>query len=252
MLTKSEIQFLKSLRDRKARQEHGLFVAEGDKLVSDLIASGLKVHQIYFTEKYNGTLKQHASGRKIREADMERITAFKTPSPVCALFSIPTPGSEESFLPQDEWVLALDGISDPGNLGTLLRTAEWFGILKVVCSTDSVDAFNPKCVQASMGSAARVKVLYTPLTAFLQLLPVHIPIFGADMDGQSIYTIPVPPVGILVLGSEGHGLRPDIRKIIKTWISIPRNHQGSWPESLNVAVAGSILISELCNKQKAH
>lgn len=252
MLTKSEIQFLRSLRERKARQEHCLFVAEGDKLISDLIASGLKVHQIYYTEKYNGTLKQHASGRKIREADMERITAFKTPSPVCALFSIPTSGPEESFLPHDEWVLALDGISDPGNLGTLLRTAEWFGIFRVVCSTDSVDAFNPKCVQASMGSAARVKVLYTPLTAFLQRLPGHIPIFGADMEGQSIYKVSVPSAGILVLGSEGQGLRPEIRNQIKTWISIPRGHPGSRPESLNVAIAGSILISELCKKQNAH
>jgi len=252
MLAKSEIQFLRSLRDRKARQEHGLFVAEGEKLVDDLITSGLKVQRIYPTAKYNGPLKQHPLSQEIRESDMERITAFKTPSPICAVFAMPEAEDEKNFIPKAEWILALDGISDPGNLGTLLRTAEWFGMFRVVCSADSVDAFNPKCVQASMGSAGRVKILYTDLPSFLHRMPAHIPIFGADMEGQSIYKVPVPSAGILVLGSEGQGLRPEIRNQIKTWISIPRGHTGSRPESLNVAIAGSILISELCKKQKAH
>lgn len=251
MLSKSEIQFFRNLRDRKSRQEHKLFMAEGEKLVEDLIDSGLKVRDILFTSKYEGSLKLHATAREIKEAEMERITAFKTPSPICAVFEIIETAEERAFIPQDEWILALDGISDPGNLGTLLRSAEWFGIFKVVCSADTVDAYNPKCVQASMGSVGRVKTLYTDLSAYLQSIPGFIPIFGADMTGQNIYTTHLPSTGILVLGSEGKGLSLQVRNKITSWISIPRNHKGARPESLNVAIAGSILISQLCSKQKA-
>ncbi len=250
MLTKSEIQFLKSLRDRKARQELGLFVAEGEKLVIDLMDSGLKAKQILYTTRYKGKLSRHENAKEIREADMERITAFKTASPLCAVFTIPTHGASENFIPRDEWMLVLDGISDPGNFGTLLRTAEWFGIRIVVCSTNCVDAFNPKSVQASMGSVGRLKVYYTDLLAFLQRMPEEVPIWGATMVGQSIYETIAPPAGLLVLGSEGKGLRPEVKTKIKTWISIPRNQTNNRPESLNVAVAGSILISELCKQQK--
>lgn len=251
MLTRSEIQLLRSLRDRKARQELKQFMAEGEKIVNDLLASGMQVQRILFTEDYHGRLRQHPAALAIRDADMERITAFKTPSPICAVFEFTEAAEKSSFIPQDEWILALDGISDPGNLGTLLRSAEWFGIFKVVCSADTVDIYNPKCVQASMGSVGRVKTLYTDLSAYLQSIPGFVPILGADMVGQDIYSTHLPSTGILVLGSEGKGLSPDVSKKIKTWISIPRNHKGSRPESLNVAIAGSILISQLCSKQKA-
>lgn len=250
MLSKSEIQFFRNLRERKSRQEHMLFMAEGEKLVDDLIDSKLKVREILYTPKYKGHLIHHAIARKIKEAEMERITAFKTPSPICAVFEIPKGEEESSFISQDEWVLALDGISDPGNLGTLLRSAEWFGITKVVCSAETVDAYNPKCVQASMGSVGRVKIYYTDLPVHLQSVPSFIPIFGADMEGHSIYSTPLPSSGILVLGSEGKGLSHRVRQKITSWISIPRNHKGTRPESLNVAIAGSILISQLCSKQK--
>lgn len=250
MLTRSEIQLLRSLRERKARQELKQFMAEGEKIVNDLLASGLQVQRILFTDDYQGKLRQHPAAVAIREADMERISAFKTPSPIAAVFKMPATRLPDNLIPEKEWILALDGISDPGNLGTLLRTAEWFGIRWVICSEDSVDAFNPKSIQASMGSVGRVNIAYTGLITFLEKMPARIPIVGADMEGLIIYEAPLDSGGILVLGSEAHGLRAGVRAQIRQKVHIPRGHAGSFPESLNVAIAGSILISELCRKQK--
>lgn len=251
MLTRSEIQLLRGLRDRKARQEQKRFMAEGEKIVNDLLASGMQVQRILFTDDYQGRLRQHPAAVAVKGADMERITAFKTPSPVAAVFSLPETKLPANLIPENEWILALDGISDPGNLGTLLRTAEWFGIRWVICSEDTVDAFNPKSIQASMGSVGRINIAYTDLPAFLEKMPAHISIVGADMEGKDIYETSMSAGGILVLGSEAHGLRPKVRTQIRQKVHIPRGHKGSFPESLNVAIAGSILISELCRKQKS-
>ncbi|MGC8865196.1 MAG: TrmH family RNA methyltransferase [Bacteroidales bacterium] len=250
MLTRSEIQLLRSLHDRKARQEQKRFMAEGEKIVNDLLSSGLQVHQILYTDDYHGRLRTHPLAVAIRDTDMQRITAFKTPSPVAAVFDLPETHLPDNLIFENDWILALDGISDPGNLGTLLRTAEWFGIHWVVCSQDSVDAFNPKSIQSSMGSVGRVNIAYTDLPTFLEKMPPHISIVGADMEGQDIYDTSLNAGGILVLGSEAHGLRPRVRAQIRQKVHIPRGHKGSFPESLNVAIAGSILISEICRKQK--
>lgn len=235
MVTKAEISFVRSLADKKVRMESGLFVVEGPKLVSDAMRSGLCIHRIFATEHvpYNHEAVSHK--------DMERMSALKTPQGILALIEIPRYGMPAE--PGRELTLALDGVQDPGNMGTILRTADWFGITDVICSPDTADCFNPKVVQASMGAVFRIRVHYVPL---VEIFPTaYGPIYGAFLDGENIYTanLGVIPSGIIVMGNEGNGISPNTTALITHRLHIPPFGKPS-SESLNVATATAIICSE--------
>ena len=242
MITKADISLVRSLADKKARLENCLFVVEGPKLVEEALASGFTVRRVM-------GLPEYAHFRYFEEAsakDMERMSGLKTPQGVLALVDIPRPGV--MAIPRQKLVLALDGVQDPGNLGTILRTADWFGIRDVFCSEDTADCYNPKVVQASMGAVFRVGVHYTKLAPMLAEMHKHeVPVFGAFLDGENIYEadLGVAPYGIIVMGNEGKGITPDVAANIGHRLYIPPYPTGRpSSESLNVATATAIICSE--------
>ncbi len=236
MLSKSTISFLTSLSQKKYRDLHGLFVAEGQKLVSEL-RSRMKPHAVYTTDK-------GIDGEQISEAEMKKISFLKTPSPVLGVFRIPQ--NEAPALPQkNELVLALDGVQDPGNLGTIIRLCDWFGIGTLLCSPNTADCYNPKVVQATMGAIAHVRVAYAALPDFLQKAAASgIPVYGTFLEGKNIYTENINNQGIIVMGSEGQGISPEVEKCVTHKLYIPAFAQNHSAESLNVAIASAVVCSE--------
>ena len=240
MLSKNQIKFINSLKQKKFRVQNQLFVAEGYKTIKELIKSSLKLHSLYTTVEFNSYANSLESNKQvlISEGDLNKISFLKTPNKALAIFEIPEPKP----IPLDNLVLALDAIQDPGNLGTIIRLCDWFGISDLVCGNDTVDCYNPKVIQATMGSIARVNITYSDLESFL--MEVDVPIFGAFMEGQNVYHKTLPIKGILVMGNEANGISNRIESLITEKISIPQfgiNHE---TESLNVATATAILLSE--------
>ena len=253
MISKQKIEFIRSLSTKKEREKAGLFVAEGEKLVFDLLQTSLKPVEFYCTGEAlssPGHTKMPAHAEIIRDKDMERISAFKNPSNLLALFEIPgiSPLSGESFLSLN---LVLDRIQDPGNFGTIVRTADWFGIRNLFCSTDCADIFNPKCVQSSMGAIARVQAHYLDLPELLQqAASLQIPIYGSYMDGENVFAAELSTNALIVMGSEGKGISPGLESYLSKRISIPPYPAGTNSlESLNVAVSASILCAEFRRRQ---
>jgi len=234
MITKRERNLIQQLRLKKNRLSNAQFVVEGVKSVKEFIDAGYNVSVIYATEEFH--LPQV---KLISSSEMERISHFKNASPVLAVFSIPN----RTELPKNGRILVLDTITDPGNMGTLIRLADWYGINHVVCSMNTVDCYNPKVVQSTMGSLARVSCHYKELTVFLE--QNERPSFGAFLEGDSIYNITLPENALLVLGSESHGISQEVKKELDNLITIPRTSTNG-PESLNVAIAGGIIMGELC------
>lgn len=249
MLTKSKISLIRSLNVKKNRTVEGLFVAEGKKLVMDLLKSPLHLHEVYCTDEalplLNGIL--HDRITVLRKSEMERISALKSPSDVIALFDIPQYELNREEL-DIQLSLVLDSIQDPGNLGTIVRLADWFGIKNLICSEDSADLYNPKTVQATMGSLVRVKVHYLPLKDFLSgVRKRNIPVYGTFLEGENIYQTALTANGIVVMGNEGQGISGEIEKLITRKICIPPYPPGGGAvgsESLNVATATAIVIAE--------
>jgi len=243
MLSKSQINLLKSLQHKKFRREHGLFIVEGHKSIAEFINSAYPVEAIYHTSAFDSKvlkLSQKINSCEISVTDLEKISSLKTPQDVLALIKIPKwPDLRHEQL-KGKFSLVLDGIQDPGNMGTIIRIADWFGIDNIICSDDTVDAYNPKVVQACMGSLARVKVYYTPLADFL--VKIKLPIFGASLDGENIYDADFGKEGLIVMGNEGNGLKPEIQKLAGKSITIPRIGKA---ESLNVAIATALFCSEI-------
>jgi len=233
MITKNEIKRIKSLQNKKDRKELQLFVAEGEKTVHDLLKSGCVADCIYASQSF-----AYAEEKRISSKEMERISSLKSPSSVLGVFRIPTlqPFSQEGR------ILALDGVTDPGNLGTIIRLCDWFGIATLVCSLDTVDCYNPKVVQATMGSLSQVNCVYTDLVSFLK--NTHKPIYGTLLAGSSVYELPLDSEGILVLGSESHGLSEEVKSLVKHVITIPRFGSEEGAESLNVAIAAAIVLGQ--------
>ena len=203
-MTKAEIQLVRSLADKRSRTEHGLFVAEGHKFIGELCTSALRVRKIFALEGlFEGGEVETVSSR-----EMERLSLLKTPSDSLALVEIP----HHPFRPdtaQRELVLALDQVQNPGNLGTIIRLADWFGIPEIVCSPTTADCYNPKVVQATMGAILRVKVHYTALEPYLaQARERNIPVYGTFLEGENIYSTPLTPGGIVLMGNEGQGIAP--------------------------------------------
>lgn len=235
MLSKSQIKTITSLKQKKYRLQQGLFVAEGVKTIKELLASQFSLQQLYTTNsfKIDANLETVVS-----EKELKKISFLKTPNTALAIFKIPEPKAINT----NQLLVALDNVRDPGNLGTIIRLCDWFGIRDLVCNLETVDCYNPKVVQATMGSITRVNVSYLNLTDFLKT--THMPIFGAFMEGDNIYKSQLPNKGILVLGNEANGISREIEQVITTKISIPRFGQLQSTESLNVATAAAILLSE--------
>jgi len=241
MLSKSQIKLITSLKQKKYRLQHGLFVVEGIKTIKELLESNLLLHALYTTETFNIDAKDEIL---ISEADLKRISFLKTPNKALAIFKMPVAKVVET----NKLIVALDDVRDPGNFGTIIRLCDWFGIKDLVCSKETVDCFNPKVIQASMGSITRVNISYVDLEAFLK--DTDQPIFGAFMDGENVYEWQLPEKGVLIMGNEANGISKDIEAIITEKVSIPRFGDLQATESLNVATATAILLSEF--KRRAY
>ncbi|SFN41645.1 TrmH family RNA methyltransferase [Salegentibacter flavus] len=237
MVSKSQIKLIRSLGQKKYRLKNAMFIVEGEKSIREFLSSRFVLEKLYTTED---CFEIAASKIEIiSEADLKKISQLKTPQIALAVFKIP---KQESFRPQG-LVVALDGVRDPGNLGTIIRLCDWFGIQNLICSSDTADIFNPKVVQASMGSLTRVEVVYSDLAEFIKNTD-KLPVFGAFMEGENIYTKTLPAEGILVMGNEANGISEKIEKLITQKIGIPRFGDTNQTESLNVATATAILLSE--------
>jgi len=232
------------MQQKKIRKEHGLFIAEGIKSVTEFIQSEYSIKIIFSTPHAMpklDNLSQEIKVQEITDTELKKISILATSHDILALIHIPqkTNIAVESF--KKSFTLVLDGVQDPGNLGTIIRIADWFGFKQIICSTDTVEAYNPKVVQATMGSLARIQVHYTDLEAFFKNNTY--PVYGALLNGPSVYRMDFKnKEGFLVLGNEGNGISSAVQKYITQAISIPRFGKA---ESLNVAVSAAIFCSEL-------
>lgn len=233
MVSKSQIKLITSLAQKKYRQQHGLFVVEGLKGISEFLESNFNLHSLFALE---GSFTEEKP-TEIAAAELKKISFLKTPQKALALFEIP----EDLNKVESGFQLVLDDVRDPGNLGTLIRLCDWYGIKNLICSKETVDCFNPKVVQATMGSLTRVNLIYTDLPDYLA--EQELPIYAAFMDSESVYKEKLPQDAILILGNEANGISDAVAEKIQHKISIPQFGQ-STTESLNVAIAGAILVSE--------
>lgn len=242
MLSKSQIKLITSLKQKKYRLQHGLFVAEGVKTINELLQSSFKLQKLYTTKSFK-SFKIDANNDSIdeiiiSESELKRISFLTTPNTALAVFEIPQP----QIIKETGLTLALDAIRDPGNLGTIIRLCDWFGIKNLVCSNQTVDCYNPKVIQATMGSITRINISYVNLEAYLQ--NTKLPIYGAFMDGANVYQKQNLTNGVLVMGNEANGISKAIEALITEKIAIPRFGELKATESLNVATATAILLSE--------
>jgi len=235
MLSKNQIKLITRLKQKKYRSQEGFFVAEGVKVINELLQSSLKLNHVFSTVPFNIDANLETL---ITENELKKISFLTTPNKALALFEIPK--IQEIRL--DRLVVALDAVRDPGNLGTIIRLCDWFGINNLVCSEDTVDCYNPKVIQATMGSITRVNVSYVDLKHFLK--EVKEPIYGAFMDGDNVYKTTLPNKGVLIMGNEANGISKPIEVLISKRIAIPRFGDLQATESLNVATATAILLSE--------
>lgn len=238
MISKNQIKFVRQLEQKKFRKKEQLFVAEGPKVVGDLLRAGFKAHIIFATHEWehNGQAFQ-----EVNQEELQRLSFLQHPQEVLAVFEIPTKTIDAS----STLSLALDDVQDPGNLGTIIRIADWFGFTNIYCSEGTADAWNPKVVQATMGSIARVNIVYTDIAEMIR--NAKVPIYGTLLDGQNIYTQELSKEGIIVMGNEGNGISQEIRQLLTHRLLIPQFHKG--PESLNVAIATAITCSEFRRRE---
>lgn len=243
-LSKAKIKYIQSLKDKKRRNEYKTFVVEGNKMVAELL-SHLKCQILAATSDFliGANLSNVEEIVEASTEELSKASFVKTPQQALAVFYQPD-WSLDTSLQTDGLILALDGIQDPGNMGTIMRLADWYGIRRIYCSLDTVDIFNPKTVQATMGAIARVRVHYVDLFAFLKDLK-DTPIYGTFLDGQNMYQQELSANGVIVMGNEGNGISPEIERLISKKLFIP-NYPPNEPtsESLNVAVATAIICAE--------
>lgn len=247
MVTKADFQLVRSLSDKHSRFEHELFVAEGDKLVGEIIANPKwHIQRLFVTE---GSKVSSSQAEVVSPKEMERLSSLKSAPRSLALVKIP---KRKAFIPTpDELVIALDEVQDPGNLGTIIRTADWYGIRRIVCSPTTADCFAPKVVQATMGALLRVEVLYCDLTTWLCIVRDQgIPTYATTLDGKDIHTAPLSRGGVIIMGNEGKGVSPAVQALVEHKLFIPpypADRHGS--ESLNVAIATAITCENFRNKK---
>ena len=236
MITKNQIKFIKSLSLKKNRIKEQLFIAEGEKVVSELLRSDFEIKNIYATKEWkvsNDNITQ------ISNAELQRISNLKSPNKVLAVVQF----KNHKIIKHDRITLVLDEINDPGNLGTIIRMCDWFGVKQIICSKNTVDIFNPKVVQSAMGSAFRVQVNYIDLENYLS--KINTPIYGTFMDGKNLKEVKLAKSAHLVMGNEANGISNQINKLITDKVAI--KNIGKSAESLNVAVATSILLHVFCD-----
>ena len=236
MLSKNQLKLITSLSQKKYREKHGLFIAEGKKVVNELVQSSIELVHLYATEELEEFKSYNA--QRISEKELKKISNLKTPNKVLGVFKIPKQKTfEDSGL-----ILALDNIKDPGNLGTIIRLCDWFGVEQLICSKETVDCYNAKVVQATMGSLTRVSILYKELIPFLKT--TSLPSYGALLDGENVYKSALDTNAILVIGNESNGISKEVIACITKKTTIPRFGTLQQTESLNAATATAILLSE--------
>ncbi len=241
IMIKSEIQLVRSLGDKRGREELGMFIAEGEKFIGELVDSALRVRKVYITEEID-QFTSDIETEWISGAEMQRISQLKSANNSLALVEIPMYKLDKNDL-KERLTIVLDGVQNPGNLGTIIRLADWFGVRDIICSPNCADCFNPKVVQATMGAILRVRVHYADLAPLLK--DIDLPIYGAFLEGDNIYQRDLTQEGLLVMGSEGQGVSEEVAALINERLYIPpynTNDDGS--ESLNVAIATAIICSE--------
>lgn len=236
-ISKNQLKLITSLSQKKYRQQHKLFIAEGVKVINELRNSLFKIHHVFATDDFDISISDDKITR-ISQADLQKISNLKTANKVLGLFEIPA----DKEIDYAVFTLALDDINDPGNLGTIIRLCDWFGVSQLICSKKTVDCYNQKVVQASMGSLTRVKIIYHDLKEFIQTS--NLPTFIADMNGKNVYQSKLPKQAILIMGNEANGISENINTLVKNIVSIPQFGENQQTESLNVATATAILLSE--------
>lgn len=248
MISKAKIKYIHSLEQKKHRKAEGVFVAEGHKSVGDLLLAGNKPTMIVATEEWKAPceLPSDTEFLAVTEEELRKASLLLHPQQVIGIF--PTPQSQQlpsAEMLKEELCLCLDGVQDPGNLGTIIRTADWFGISTIICSNETADAYNPKVVQATMGSIARVHIIYCDLPEYLTSLPDDIPVYGTLLDGKPLYSAELTSNGIIVMGNEGNGISEEVRRQLTHHLLIPPYPtEKKTAESLNVAIATAIICAE--------
>lgn len=241
MLTAHKIKIFNSLDKKKFRQKYNLFLVEGNKIIAELKNSSYKIKEIFSTNPSELDFL-NTETHLITERELKKISFLQSPKDSVAVVELP----EQKLLENQNIQIILDGIQDPGNLGTIIRLADWFGIEQVVCSTDTVDLYNPKVIQSTKGSLSRVNVFYTDLQDFLQKSSSEN--IGTDMIGENIYNFEFPEKFNLILGNEGNGMRTEVEKLVSKNITIPRFGKTQSTESLNVSMATSIILGQIFSK----
>ena len=237
MVTKSELKYIQSLSDKKVRLETGCFIAEGVKLVGEMIAAGYPLKAVYALDSWESP-DASIEVTRIEVFELEKMSMLQTPNQVLAVAMMPQ--QVKALDLGGQLTLVLDGIQDPGNMGTIIRTADWFGIRQIVASEDTVDVYNPKVIGATMGSFMRVSVTYKNLQEWMPT--VKLPVYGALLEGENIFTTNAVKEGLLVIGSEGKGIRENILDLITHPVTIPKI---GGAESLNAGIAAGVIVAQL-------
>ncbi len=234
MISQLELKHINALKIKKYRAKNSEFIAEGNKIIKELIEEGLQVVHIYTIDN---DLFQNQPCKLVSEATLNKITALKNHYQCLAIFKIP---EQKLTINENEWVLLLDDIQDPGNMGTIIRNCDWFGITKIICSDGCVDAYNPKVVQASMASIGRVQVVEANLHEIIQ--QYNLPIYGAVLNGKNYHQQNFDKKGFILIGNEGHGISDILQQKITFPVTIPRKGKA---ESLNAAIATALILDKL-------
>ena len=238
MLSKNQVKLIQKLHHKKYRNELNLFIVEGKKSINEFLQAGYTPQLLIATEAFTTSVPQHLI-TPVSKDELRKVSALQNPDEGLAVFEQP----KHKGILQEGVIVALDNVQDPGNLGTIIRLCDWFGVETLLCNTQTVDCYNPKVVQASMGSLTRVAVHYLDLAAFLTT--TALPVYTMDLEGENLYTATFPKDCILILGNEANGISSEVRALSNEVITIPRFSKHQRTESLNVAMAGAIILSEV-------
>ena len=236
-ISKNQIKLITSLQQKKYRAKEGLFVVEGIKVINEFLNSDIELHTLFCVDEILGDYK-NVDCVSITENELKKISVLKSPNKVLGLFRIPTLKTTED----NGLKVVLDAVNDPGNLGTIIRLCDWFGVKELICSKDTVDCYNTKVVQSTMGSLTRVEVKYVDLISYLN--KTEQPVYVTDMEGENVYAATLPENGIIIMGNEANGVSDEIQQLINKKLTIPRFGAIQATESLNVATATAILLNE--------
>lgn len=238
MLSKNQVKLIQKLHHKKYRNELSLFIVEGKKSINEFLQAGYTPQLLIATEAFTASVPQHLI-TPVSKDELRKVSTLQNPDGGLAVFEQP----KHKGILQEGVIVALDNVQDPGNLGTIIRLCDWFGVETLLCNTQTVDCYNPKVVQASMGSLTRVAVHYLDLAAFLTT--TALPVYTMDLEGENLYTATFPKDCILILGNEANGISSEVRALSNEVITIPRFSKHQRTESLNVAMAGAIILSEV-------